>query len=72
MKDVEKIKASVRSAVKDGDIILMHDIYETTVDAAIALIPELQEAGYQLVTVKELAEYKGSTLQNGSSYFSFY
>lgn len=72
LKDVEKIKASVRSAVKDGDIILMHDIYETTVDAAIALIPELQEAGYQLVTVKELAEYKGSTLQNGSSYFSFY
>ena len=70
-KDVEKIKESVRTSVKDGDIILMHDIYETTVDAAIALIPELQEAGFQLVTVAELAEYKGVTLENGSSYRQF-
>lgn len=70
-KDVEMIKESVRTSVKDGDIILMHDIYETTVDAAIALIPELQESGYQLVTVGELAEYKGIALENGASYRSF-
>ena len=44
--------------VRDKDIILMHDIYPTSVQAAIELIPLLQERGYQLVTVSELLLYR--------------
>lgn len=46
----------------DGHIILLHSIYNTTADATEALIPELLEKGYQLVTVSELAFYKGNTV----------
>jgi peptidoglycan/xylan/chitin deacetylase (PgdA/CDA1 family) len=59
---------AVLNNVQDGDIILMHDIHTQSVDAALYLIPELQKRGYTLVTVSELAEAKGVTLQNGNVY----
>lgn len=62
---------SVNSAT-DGDIVLMHDIHKTSVEAAIQVIPQLVEKGYQLVTVSEMAEARGVTLENGGVYFSFY
>lgn len=62
---------SVMSQVKDGDIILMHDIHTESIDAAIELIPKLQEAGYQLVTVSEMAAAKGVQMQNGGVYTDF-
>lgn len=61
----------VMNSVKDGDVILMHDIHSESVDAALQLIPMLQEAGYQLVTVSELAAAKGITLANGEKYTDF-
>ena len=62
---------NVMNSVKDGDIILMHDIHTESIDAAIALIPKLQEAGYQLVTVSELAMAKGVQMQAGEKYTDF-
>lgn len=61
----------VLANVKDGDIVLMHDIYETSVDAAIELIGQLKEQGYYLVTISELAESRGYTMTNGEKYFEF-
>ena len=61
----------VMNNVKDGDIILMHDIHKTSKDAALILIPKLIKAGYQLVTVSELAQYRGYKMQNHVSYSSF-
>lgn len=49
----------VLGQVKDGDIVLMHDIYGATADAAEVIIPELTARGFQLVTVSELAQYRG-------------
>ena len=72
LKDVNMIKDAVLNTVKDGDIVLLHDIYETTVQAAIELIPLLQERGYQLVTVSEMARARGIALENGTKYFHFY
>lgn len=43
---------------EDGDIILMHDLFTPTADAAEALIPALCERGFQLVTVSELLAYR--------------
>ena len=57
--------------VKDGDIILLHDIHSETIDAAIKLIPKLQEEGYQLVTVSEMAAAKGINLEPGEKYTDF-
>ena len=42
----------------DGKVILMHSIYDSSVDAAIELIPWMKAQGYQLVTVSELLTYK--------------
>lgn len=62
---------NVMNNVKDGDVILMHDIHSETIDAALELIPKLQEAGYQLVTVSELAAAKGKALESGGRYSNF-
>lgn len=56
----------VLSQVKDGDIILMHDLYGPTADASAVIIPELVSRGYQLVTVSEMAEYRGGMTPGGS------
>lgn len=61
---------SVLSRVRDGDIILMHDLYGATADAAAVLIPELINRGYQLVTVSELAAHRGG-MQPGQVYHAF-
>ena len=57
--------------VKDGSIILMHDIFSTSVDAAEILIPQLIEEGYQLVTVHELASLHQTELSAGATYGEF-
>jgi peptidoglycan/xylan/chitin deacetylase (PgdA/CDA1 family) len=43
----------------DGGIVILHDIYDVTVEAVERIIPDLIELGYQLVTVSELLQYKG-------------
>ena len=55
----------------DGRIILMHGIYDSTAEAVATLVPELINKGYQLVTVSEMAEYKGVTLKPGKVYLNF-
>ena len=60
--------SAVMNNVKDGDVILIHDIHKPSVEAAKELIPKLQKKGYQLVTVSELAKYKGKKLKNGKVY----
>lgn len=59
---------TVMDSVQDGDIILMHEIYEQSYIAATMLIPALQERGFRLVTVSELAEARGYNLTSGISY----
>lgn len=54
--------------VNDGDIILFHDLYESTYHAIERLIPELTAKGYQLVTLSELLEYSGQQPEYGHIY----
>jgi peptidoglycan/xylan/chitin deacetylase (PgdA/CDA1 family) len=65
------VKNYVLNAAKDGEIILLHDIHETTVQAVLQVIPELVNRGYQLVTVSEMAAARGVTLENGQKYYEF-
>ncbi len=55
----------------DGKIILMHSIYSETADAVELLVPDLLDRGYQIVSVSELAYYKGYTLETSTIYYGF-
>jgi len=70
-RNASYVTNAVLSKVKDGDIILMHDIHDTSATAAQTIIPSLIQAGYQLVTVDELALYKGYTMPAHKTYNSF-
>lgn len=61
---------SIIGNVKDGDIVLMHELYESTAAASEYVVPQLVSQGFQLVTVSELAELKGKTLAGGGVYYS--
>lgn len=54
LKNTAKIVRRVEKSAGEGDIILMHDIFQTSVDAALALVDDLQKQGYEFVTVDEL------------------
>lgn len=56
--------------IKDGDIVLMHDLYPSTAAAVEKLVPKLRKKGFQLVTVEELFYYKGIDAKGGKVYFN--
>lgn len=70
-KNVDAIIATAMSEVHDGAIILMHDIYPTTVDAVPILIDKLRENGYEFTTLTELTKARNIKLENGASYYNF-
>lgn len=53
-KNVAGIVQKVKSKTKENSIILMHDEYKTTVTAALQIVDELKEEGYEFVTVEEI------------------
>lgn len=54
LKNTEKVTAKVVKDTEDGDIILMHDEFKTSVEAALRIIDNLTAKGYTFVTVDEL------------------
>jgi len=69
-KNAKKVLKEAMKA-KDGDIILMHDIYPSTAKAVKKLIPKLLKKGYQFVTVSELVKYKSeSSPKPGTHYLN--
>ncbi len=64
---VDIIVNNILSQVKEGDVILMHDIYQSTYDATVVLLQRLNEMGYNVVSVSELF---GDELQPGQKYYS--
>lgn len=68
-RDTQKIISKTLKEVDDGDIILMHEIYKTTLDAVEPIIIKLKEKGYNFVTVTELYKIKGVPLENGKIYY---
>lgn len=67
-RNAQVIVDKILSDIKDGDIVLMHDIYESTAEAVEILVPKLKEQGYQIVTVSEMARYRGKELELGKPY----
>jgi peptidoglycan/xylan/chitin deacetylase (PgdA/CDA1 family) len=54
VQNTDTVVKRVLEDVKDGSIILLHDIYKTSVDAALQIIDALQQQGYLFATVEEL------------------
>ena len=53
-KNVDSIMRIVKNEVEDGAVILMHDAYQSSVDAALQIVDLLMEEGYEFVTVDKL------------------
>lgn len=68
LRDGDKIFERLKETVRDGAIVILHDIYSSTADAVEQLVPWLIEEGYQLVTVSELFEARGIEPQPGDMY----
>lgn len=64
-RDTDAVTEHVLCHVQPGDILLLHDIYDSSVDAAIRIVDALRAQGYRFVTVEELL---GSAAQPGRRY----
>ena len=67
-RNANKTYNKIMKEVRDGVIILCHDLYETTADAMERVIPDLVNEGYQLVTVSELLSFHKNGAQPGVVY----
>jgi len=61
-RDSDAIVSHIQNNVSDGDIILMHNIYDSTAEATERIVPWLVQQGYQLVTVSQLIKAKTGEL----------
>ncbi len=67
-EDAKRIANHIINNTRDGDIILMHDIYPSSVEAALTAVDTLRERGYRFVTVRELLESRGCEPAPGQVY----
>lgn len=68
-RNADKVYNEIMTS-EDGDIVLMHSLYSSTVEAVGKSLKELYKRGYQVVSVSTLSELKGKTLTPGVSYTS--
>lgn len=71
IRNSDYIVNTVLNNISDGDIVLFHDSYNTTIDAVEKLLPILYNKGYQIVSVSTLAKLKNISLNSNQVYYSF-
>ena len=69
-RDSKAIEKEILASTSDGAIVLLHDVYQTSVDGCINALKKLKEQGYAFVTVDEMAKLKGVELTAGEHYYS--
>lgn len=69
--DVAAVEKAVIDQVQDGDVILLHDMSDSSVEAALMIVDTLQKKGFRFVTASRLAEIRGVTPQPGALYDRF-
>jgi len=67
-RNADKVTQAILKNVEPNSIILLHDIYPTSVDAALRVVDQLQAEGYWFVTVEELLRLNGVTPEAGEMY----
>lgn len=71
-RNAQREAALILSQAKDGSIVLLHDIFPESVDAALQVIDSLHQQGYLFCTVDELFDLRGIPLEAGEVYSSAY
>ncbi len=69
-RDSLSVSNHIINNVSDGSIILLHDIYESSIDAALIVVDELLKQGYAFVTIDELIELKNYQVDNRNIIYS--
>ncbi len=64
--------SNFKKSVRDGSIVLMHDLYPSTAEATKSIVSYLKQNGYQIVTVSEMMDAKGINITKGHLYTSAY
>ncbi len=70
-KDKELIAKEIVDNAYDGAIVLLHDIYEFSVEGALLAMERLEQEGYAFVTISEMAKLKNITLDYTTLYHRF-
>ena len=70
--DAAVIEKQVMRTVRDGDVILLHDMSDSSVEAALSIIDRLMQEGFRFVTASELARAKGVDPVPGNCYRHFH
>lgn len=65
------VEQAVLKNVSDGDVILLHDMSDSSVTAALHIIDQLAAQGYRFVTASELASLRGCSPKAGKVYTHF-
>ena len=70
--DAPQVTAAVLEAAEPDQIILLHDIYPESVDAALEIIDQLHAQGYYFCTIDQLFAARGLPLKDGEVYWNAY
>ena len=52
--NVSEVVRKGTKGIQDGDVILLHDCYESSVKAALQIVDCLKEKGFEFVTADEM------------------
>lgn len=69
-KNKNRVADEIIEHAHDGAIILLHDIYKSSVEGALLAMEELEKQGYAFVTITEMAQLRGIDLDYQTSYFN--
>ena len=69
-RNADTVYQNILSGARDGAIVLLHDLYPTSITGALRAIDTLKSQGYEFVTVAELLRRRGVTPVNGRVYTS--
>ena len=70
-KDKDRIADYIVSNAHDGSIVLLHDLYETSVDGALLAMERLEKEGYAFVTIDEMIKIKDIQLDINKNYYIY-
>lgn len=68
-KDKDRIADYIVSNAHDGAIVLLHDLYETSIDGALLAMERLEKEGYAFVTIDEMIKIKDIQLDINKNYY---
>ena len=71
LKNRYLIRDKILEDAHDGAIVLLHDIYRESVEGALLAMAELEKQNYAFVTIEEMVQLRGVTLDYDTTYYNF-